>query len=97
MNRCSDCGADILWGRTEAGKAMPLDPERLPADDEKANLAVCRDHLNRILVRVLKAGEQPYRHEWRAMPHFATCVPRLAQQGRIDGVIPLERRKKARQ
>lgn len=93
MSQCRDCNADILFGRTEAGKLMPLDPERLDRGDPRANLAVCRDHTGRLLVRVLKDDEQPYAHEWRGMPHFATCVPRLAQEGRIDGVVSLDRRR----
>lgn len=97
MSQCRDCGADILWGRTDAGKLMPLDPERRDADDPAANVAATRDHTGRLLVRVLHAGEQPDRHEWRAVPHFATCVPRLAQAGRIPGVASLARHRTGRQ
>lgn len=93
MSQCRDCNADILFGRTEAGKLMPMDPERLDREDHRANLAVCRDHTGRLLVRVLKEGEGTYLHEWRAMPHFATCVPRLAAEGRLEGVVSLDRRR----
>lgn len=92
---CRDCQADIIWGRTTAGKMMPLDPERLDRDDESANVAVCRDHLGRVLARVLTADEQPLPHEWRAMPHFATCLPRLAAQDRVEGVVSLDRKRRA--
>lgn len=96
MNRCRDCGADILFARTEAGKLMPLDPERLDRGDPDANVAVTRDHTGRLLARVLKDGEDPYRHEWRAIPHFATCLPLLAQAGRVDGVVSLARRREGK-
>jgi hypothetical protein len=29
--RCRSCGVQILWARTEAGKAIPLDAEPLPS------------------------------------------------------------------
>lgn len=27
METCRSCGAEIVWGRTNNGKAMPIDPE----------------------------------------------------------------------
>lgn len=96
MGRCRDCQADIIWSRTQAGKMMPLDPERREPGDPAANVAVARNHLGGVLARVLKAGEVPEPFEWLAIPHFATCLPRLAQAGRVDDVIPLARRAKAK-
>lgn len=96
--RCRDCQADIVWARTQAGKLMPLDPERRPDGDPAANVAVSRDHLGRVLARVLKPTEddraEPF--EWLAVPHFATCVPRLAREGRVEGVASLDRARKQR-
>lgn len=93
---CKDCGVDIIWGRTAAGKHQPLDPARLDRTDTRANLAAYRDHLGVVRVRVLPDGEQPDSHEWRAMPHFATCITRLVQAGKVDDVIPLARRRRGR-
>lgn len=95
MSLCDKCGGPMLFGRTTAGRAMPMDPERYQGDDPAANLAVSRDHLGRLLVRVLKKGEAPESYEWRGMPHFATCPPLVAERdakaGRLrdQGVIPL--------
>ena len=57
MSICRECQRDILFGRTSNGRPMPIDPGVYPADDERANLAVYKDHTGRINVRVLKAGE----------------------------------------
>lgn len=47
MSLCRECQADIVFGRTRGGKLMPLDPARYPDDDEKANLAIYKDHTRR--------------------------------------------------
>lgn len=93
---CRDCSADIIFGVTEKGRRIPLDPERRPVDDVTAPLAAYRDHLSRVQVRTV-TGERPVAgFEWRAMPHFATCAPQVAARdasaGRIPNVIPLRRR-----
>lgn len=93
MSRCQRCNADIIWARTQAGKLMPLDPERRQAGDPAANVAVSRDHTGRFLARVLKPTQQdkPEPFEWLAVPHFATCAP-VERSGPIEGVvIPLHR------
>jgi hypothetical protein len=98
VTSCRRCHRDIQWAVTSNGKPMPLDPARREPDDEAANVAVYRDHTGRLNARVLKQGEQPERHEWRAMPHFATCAPekaaRDARAGRLrdEGVIPFPSR-----
>jgi hypothetical protein len=96
---CNVCRADISWAITRPGnKRMPLDPPRYEGTDERANVAVSRDHHGSLLARVLKNGEQPESYEWRAMPHFATCkaltLNRQAQRGELaaDGVLPFRRR-----
>jgi len=94
VSTCNACGGTVLFGRTTTAnnKPIPLDPQRHERDDERANVAVSRNHLGSLLARVLKDGEQPERHEWRAMPHFATCPKRAAdadaKAGRIPDVIP---------
>lgn len=30
MSRCKSCGAEIIWIKTPAGKAMPCNPEPVP-------------------------------------------------------------------
>lgn len=98
MATCRDCQADIVWGVTEKGHRIPLDPERRVRDDETANLAVYRDHLDRLHVRAISAERPVAGFEWRAIPHFATCPPRVAardaQAGRIPNVVPLRRRQR---
>jgi hypothetical protein len=93
---CRECNGDIVWARTEKGQRIPLDPARLSRDDETANQAVYRDHLGALRTRVPSAENPIANHEWRAMPHFATCPARTAardaQAGRIPNVIPLTRR-----
>lgn len=79
---CRRCRRAIVFGwtvdndtRVRTGKRMPLDDARLERDDERANVAAYRDGSGALVVRVLKKGEEPDRHEWRMMPHFATCQP----------------------
>jgi hypothetical protein len=94
MSQCRECGQDIVFGRTESGKLMPLDPQRYPDDDESANVAVYRDHTTRLNVRVISEDRPLASHEHRAMPHFASCPVRKreadARRGdlRSEGVIP---------
>jgi hypothetical protein len=96
MTTCRDCSADIVWGVTEKGRRIPLNPERHDPGDEHANLAVYRDHLSRLHVRVPSVDRPIASFEWRATPHFATCPPRVAardaQAGRIPNVVPFRRR-----
>lgn len=62
---CSSCQAPIIWAKTEAGRAMPLDAE--PVDDGNMELlpdGICRfvpkgDHTT-VVVPLYKS-------------HFATC------------------------
>lgn len=71
------CGRDILFARTIPGqKLMPIDPGVAPDDEEYANLAVRKDHLGSLYVRVLAKGEVPMVTERRGVPHFATCPAR---------------------
>jgi hypothetical protein len=100
MSQCRSCGADIVFGRTSNGKAMPLDPAKYPDDDVSANLAIYKDHTGRINVRVLKAGQEPEPFEHRGMPHFATCeklkADGAARRGdlRSEGVIPFPKQRR---
>lgn len=84
---CNECGADIIWAFTLPGrKRMPLDPERYPADDTRANLIVGRDHLGSLFVRAESEVTEILPEQWRGMPHFATCRARqqATEQRRLD-------------
>lgn len=100
MTLCRDCSADIVWAISEKGRRIPLDPERRDRGDDAAPLAVYRDHLGSLRARVPSADRPIAQHEWRAMPHFATCPPRVAardaQAGRIPNVVPIRGRRQRR-
>lgn len=68
---CWSCHKPIEWGRTAAGKPIPLDPE--PVAD--GNLAIAREGVDGDLplVRVVKADEEIWTSEWRGISHFVTC------------------------
>jgi hypothetical protein len=67
------CQAYVVWAVTEAnGKPLPLNPRPDPA----GNQAAFRDGLGVMRTRQLKDGDEPYKHEKRYMPHFATCAKR---------------------
>lgn len=84
MARCSTCQAPILWTRTEAGKALPVD-----ATDEDGVVAAIEDPDGNVIPtgdvepgttipivyvtgHLIEANQLfPPAHRWR--PHFATC------------------------
>lgn len=57
MSKCSSCGADIWWVRTEKGKRMPLDAK------PEQRVIVDGDGHDEPVGRVVKV--------WT--PHWATC------------------------
>jgi len=57
MAYCSSCGAQILWGKTRSGKAMPLDAE----PDPNGSWGLDGD-------RIVNGTVDP-----RYTSHFATC------------------------
>ncbi|GAB2613738.1 hypothetical protein GCM10027067_26630 [Pseudactinotalea suaedae] len=67
------CGEPIEWARTIPGqRRMPLDLDRYPDEDERANVAVMPHHTGPYCRVVTK--DEPLRDgERRRMPHFATC------------------------
>lgn len=93
---CSSCGGEVLWARTVHGKRMPLDP----APRADGNLAIYRDHLGRIRVRVLGKSETPEPYETRGVAHFATCPYADRHRAKADGlpgnVIRLDTGRQAR-
>lgn len=66
MSACGSCGAEIQWFTTEAGKAMPLDPE--PREDGNVIL------LGGGRVRVCGPLELIDWDGHRFVSHFATCA-----------------------
>ena len=92
MGSCRRCPEPVLWVRTPAGKAMPVDPE--PSAD--GNVAVRRDGRGAWLGRVVTAELPLLPYERLHLPHFATCAPTVAhRQGVRDGsVIELSRARK---
>jgi hypothetical protein len=41
IDRCRGCGAMIVWGRTEKGKRIPLNPWPVGADETKSHFKAC--------------------------------------------------------
>lgn len=74
---CKSCSKDIVWATLPDGKLIPLDAK--PVVD--GNLAARRDERGDLVVRYLKAGEQPADGEHRGITHFATC-PNAGQHRR---------------
>jgi hypothetical protein len=70
MSRCRSCNAEIIWARTESGKAMPLDAE--PTED--GNVKIVGGFAVVGGLQLLDPGP-------RYTSHFATC-PNAAQHRR---------------
>ncbi|MGO4421720.1 hypothetical protein AB4Z54_24200 [Streptomyces sp. MCAF7] len=67
--RCPDCGRDLLWTVTEAGKRLAVDPEPNPV----GNAAVYRDGTGTWRSRRPSAELPLAGWERLHMPHVATC------------------------
>lgn len=63
MSRCRTCDLPIIWGRTEAGRKMPLDEE--PHVDGRIVFVAGEE------IRVLKRDEVASGLTYRS--HFETC------------------------
>jgi hypothetical protein len=73
---CKSCGAEIIWVKTEAGKAIPLDAE----PTEGGNIIVQVLGPDREIAHVETAVEKVERHNCPIpagrvafVSHFATC------------------------
>lgn len=72
MTTCRDCAADIVFGVTEKGRRIPLNPERRPLSDRAAPLGAYVDAVSRVQVRT---GGRTADFQFRAVPHATTCAP----------------------
>ena len=69
--RCRSCAQPILWARTTSGKAMPVDPDRVPGGN--VDLVNQAGHLTAV---VRRGDARP-----AYVSHFSTC-PEAAQHRR---------------
>jgi hypothetical protein len=67
---CRSCEAPIVWGKTRAGRAMPLDAEPDPAGN-----VVLLANGTAVVLTADEAAERrlTFPEEVRRMPHHATC------------------------
>lgn len=61
--KCSSCGAEIVWAKTDSGKSMPLS---------------IKSHEKRFVLRDPAGGEASTRMVETYLSHFADC-PNAAQ------------------
>lgn len=89
MSACRSCQQPIQWGRTAAGKAMPLDLESVDPRNDFVQVVVSRDGPSTLEVRSLKQSiEHVAEHDAVStreaeerivdgydafVSHFATC------------------------
>lgn len=67
-NRCRSCGRPIVWGWTDRGRAMPLDPH----PNYQGSIAA-RELPEGRFIRVLRGAQDPARDEIRMMSHRTSC------------------------
>lgn len=84
---CKDCGAEIVFAKTNKGHWMPLDPQPNPA----GNVAAYRDIESVVRCRVVTQAEPILPYEHPAMPHKATCAgpPAAPPITNADGTLSL--------
>lgn len=63
MSRCTSCGEEIVWARTEGGKLMPVDVE----PSLRGNVVLARDG------GTLRAFVSVSPVDGGHLAHFATC------------------------
>ena len=82
VSTCRSCGAEIVWMRTENGKAMPLDPGEI-ALVESPHGSVLAVAANGKVIRGDVVGDSyEYGYILARISHFATC-PQANQHRRI--------------
>lgn len=68
MSRCRSCDAPIVWRKTEAGKAMPLDPTASRSGNvQLLPGGACRVVAGEERDEMLAKGQTLY------LPHHSTC------------------------
>lgn len=89
---CADCRQPILWTRTEAGKALAVDPVPHP----EGNAAVRRDGTGAWLSRRPNDELPLCGYERLHKPHIATCPSRQTVIPLPAGVTRLSDHRKTR-
>ena len=78
FSTCRNCGCQILWIRTKAGKNMPVNPEFVnycrPKDGEKAKEKIVTPDGDVVSANIAHGAET---EGYGYISHFATC-PRAA-------------------
>lgn len=75
---CRSCKAPIRWAETDAGKAIPIDPEPVPT----GNLVMTHVtvggpvRVRYVRVRYVRKGEQLSPEAPRYVTHFVSCPER---------------------
>ena len=77
MASCRSCGAEMVWGKTVAGKSIPLDANDFgdPIPKKEGNVRLTgrrRDGVPEVEI-VKKADGGLFGDEPRFVSHFATC------------------------
>lgn len=71
---CRNCGKQIMWIRTRAGKNMPVDTDilnyRRPASGEKATEKIVTTNGDVISANIVNSSEA---EGYGYISHFATC------------------------
>lgn len=68
MSVCRNCGAKIDWVETEAGKKMPVDPDRVNLDDCEIGDILVTD-----LGETIKKTKETKIDAEGYVSHFSTC------------------------
>jgi len=88
VSGCRSCKAPVLWVQTEAGKAMPLDPEPHADGNVEMTGRVARSKLGGMVqvVRVVAPQSSLFGDEapTRYLPHFATCPQADEHRQRVN-------------
>lgn len=98
LSRCGDCGGDVMWTITDAGRRLAVNP----TPDPDGNTAAYRDGTGTWRSRRPTDELPPMPWERIYMPHVATCSargpadPGPPERTRCLGVIDLadERRRR---
>lgn len=72
MPQCSDCGARVMWARTDGNKSIALNV----GVDPDGNFAGMQDVHGTLRVHAITADKPKEGYERTYLPHAATCAAR---------------------
>jgi len=73
MAKCKSCGAEIVWVRTETGRAMPLDPGEVALIESSQGSVLAVTASGKVIRGDIVGNSCEDGYILARISHFATC------------------------